>query len=354
MTIKFARTQRWLAGFSAVCLLALAAAGTATAQDKNYTLRIHHFFPSTAPVHEQFFVPWAKTVEEESNGRIDVQIYPSMQLGGSPATLFDQAESGQVDIIWTVLGYAPGRFRKAEVFDLPFLPTTGEATSKAAYTYAMEHMQDELEGVYPIAVHTHSPGAIHTRGKAVEKMSDMRGLKLRGPTRVINTYLARLGAQPVGMPVSQAPEALSRGVIDGTVVPFEAISALGLAKITDQHTVFSGDHALYTTMMIVAMNQARYDSLPKDLQAVIDAHSGIEAAAKIGRIMDEADQVEIDKIEEGDLPGKLVTVDPQETAKWQAVGEKVTGNWIDKNSDRFDAQSLYDDARALVEKYSAE
>ncbi|MES1929541.1 TRAP dicarboxylate transporter subunit DctP [Salinisphaera dokdonensis CL-ES53] len=342
---------RWLAGLSVVWLI---AAGAAAAQDKTYTLRIHHFFPSTAPVNEEFFVPWAKAVEEESNGRIEVQIYPSMQLGGSPATLFDQAESGQVDIIWTVLGYAPGRFRKAEVFDLPFLPTTGEATSKAAHAYAMEHMQDELKGVYPIAVHTHSPGAIHTRGEPVKTMSDMRGLKLRGPTRVINTYLANLGAQPVGMPVSQAPEALSRGVIDGTVVPFEAISALGLAKITDQHTVFSGDHALYTTMMMVAMNQDRYDSLPEDLQAVIDAHSGIEAAAKIGRIMDDADQVEIDRIDNGELPGQIVTVGPEETAKWQAVGQKITDDWIEKNSDRLPAQELYDDARRLIEKYNAE
>lgn len=318
-------------------------------------MRIHHFFPPSAPVHQEFFLPWAEAVEADSDGRIDVQIYPAMQLGGSPAALFDQARDGQVDMIWTVLGYTPGRFAKAEVFDLPFMPTTGEATSQAAHAYAMAHMQDELEGVYPIAVHTHSPGAIHTREVPVRTVEDMQGLKMRGPTRVINKLLATLGAQPVGMPVSQAPEALARGVIDGTVIPFEAITALGLADIVDQHTVFSGDRALYTTMMIVAMGQSSYDALPKDLQAVIDSHAGIEQAAKIGRVMDAADKVEIGRIKSGELPGVIVKVDPEETKRWKAIGEEVTGAWIEKASGNgLSAKMLYQDANRLIEKYTEE
>ncbi|MCG7576300.1 MULTISPECIES: TRAP transporter substrate-binding protein [unclassified Halomonas] len=339
----------------AIALPLVWSAGQASAQEAEYTLRLHHFFPSSAPVHQEYFIPWKEAIEEASNGRLEVELYPSMQLGGTPPSLYDQAKDGQVDIIWTVLGYNAGRFPRAEVFDLPFIPTTGAATSQAAHEYAMTHMQDELEGVYPIAVHTHSPGALHTKETRIESLDDIEGLKMRGPSRLVNRYLAKLGAEPIGMPVAQALEALSRGVLDGTVIPFEAITAMGLADITTEHTVFSGDHALYTTMMIVAMNQRKYDALPADLQAIIDAHSGIQEARKIGQIMDDADQVQIQAIQDGEQPGTITQLDSEETARWQAVGQEVANEWIaDAEEKGLDGEALYNDARQLIDQFTAE
>lgn len=333
--------------------LSIAAASQAQAQEAEYTLRLHHFFPASAPVHQEYFIPWKEAIEEESDGRLEVQLYPSMQLGGTPPSLYDQAKDGQVDIIWTVLGYNSGRFPKAEVFDLPFLPTSGAATSQAAHEYAMTHMQDELEGVHPIAVHTHSPGALHTKETRIGSLEDIEGLKIRGPSRLVNRYLAKLGAEPIGMPVAQALEALSRGVLDGTVIPFEAITAMGLADITTEHTIFSGDRALYTTMMIVAMNQDKYNALPEDLQAIIDAHSGSREAYQIGQIMDQADHRQILAIQSGEQPGTITRLDSEETARWQAVGQEVVDDWIaEADAKGLDGQALYDSATQLVEKYT--
>ena len=326
---------------------------SAQAQEESYTLRLHHFFPPSAPVHQHYFIPWKEAIEKESGGRLNVELFPSMQLGGTPPSLYDQAKDGQADIIWTVLGYNPGRFPKAEVFDLPFLPTSGAATSQAAHEYAMQHMQDELAGVHPIAVHTHSPGALHTKDAPIESLDDVKGLKIRGPSRLVNEYLSQLGAQPIGMPVAQALEALSRGVLDGTVIPFEAITAMGLADITTEHTTFSGDRALYTTMMIVAMNQAKYDALPDDLKAVIDAHSGIQEAYKIGQIMDRADLEQIHKIQSGEQPGTIHRLGGEETQRWQAIGQDVVDGWIAEADEAgLDGQQLYDDANRLVLKYT--
>lgn len=323
------------------------------AQEESYTLRLHHFFPPSAPVHQQYFIPWKTAVEQESGGRLKVELFPSMQLGGTPPSLYDQAKDGQADIIWTVLGYNSGRFPKAEVFDLPFLPTTGAATSQAAHEYAMQHMQDELAGVHPIAVHTHSPGALHTKDTPIESLEDINGLKIRGPSRLVNKYLTQLGAQPIGMPVAQALEALSRGVLDGTVIPFEAITAMGLADITTEHTIFSGDRALYTTMMIVAMNQAKYDALPDDLQAIIDAHSGIQEAYTIGQIMDQADLEQIHKIQSGEQPGTIHRLNEEETQRWRAIGQDIVSEWIaEANEAGLDGQRLYDDANQLVMKHT--
>src|SRR5271154_5713438 len=88
----------------------------ARADTPQVTLKMHHFFSSVSGAHAQFLVPWARKVEIDSGSRIRIDIFPSMQLGGAPAQLFDQARDGLVDIVWAVPGNTPGRFAKIEVF----------------------------------------------------------------------------------------------------------------------------------------------------------------------------------------------------------------------------------------------
>ncbi len=205
-----------------------------------------------------------------------------MQLGGAPPALFDQAREGVADIVWTLLGYTPGRFPKMEVFDLPFMATNGEETSQAAWEYFESEARDEFEEVHVIAVHTHGPGLIHARGEGIRSLDDMQGKNLRGPTRMVTRLIERLGATAVGMPVPQVPESLSRGVIDGAVVPWEVTTPLRLSELVDTHTAFTGDRSLYVTPFAFVMNKEKYDALPDDLKAVIDANSGLENV-RLGR-----------------------------------------------------------------------
>ena len=263
-----------------------AMAGSAMAQD--VTLRIHQFLPAQATIPAKAIEPWAKRVEEQSAGRLKFELYPTMQLGGAPPDLYDQAKDGVVDIVWTVLGYTPGRFSKSEVFELPFLLTTGEATSVAFQEYVEANAMDEFAGVKLIAVHTHGPGLFHT-ATPITKLEDLKGMKIRGGSRVINDMLTRLGAEPIGMPVPQNPEALSTGVITGTTIPWEVTPSLRIAELVKNHTGFAGDHGLYTQTFAFTMNQAAYDALPDDLKAVIDANSGVEVARAFGKAMDEGD-----------------------------------------------------------------
>lgn len=335
-------------------LLAMFALTLPAAHAQTITLRLHHFFPSSSPVQKGYFEPWKQSIEKASEGRISVLIFPSMQLGGTPPSLFDQAREGRADIVWTVLGYTPDRFPAAEVFDLPFMPSSAEATSQAAHEFAMKHLREAFADVHVIAVHTHSPGAIHTRDTPVRRLEDMRRLKIRGPSRMINRYLQALQAEPVGLPVPATPEAISRGVIQGTVMPFEGIYALGLAELTRYHTRFAGNRAIYSTPMLVAMSKRRYDSLPEDLRAIIDAHSGIKQAREIGRVMDAADQPVLTGLS-GSNRNEIITLSAEETARWIEVGRQVTEDWIQAmNARGLDGQALYDEARALVEKYTAQ
>lgn len=326
-----------------------AAAGPALAQE--VTLRVHHFLPPAAPAHAGYIEPWAQRIEEQSDGRIDVQIFPAMQLGGAPPALMDQAIDGVADVVWTITGYTPGRFPMAEVFDLPFMPASAEATSQAAYEFYETYLQEELGDVHIIMVHTHGPGLLHVRGEPVENLDDLEGLKVRGPTRMITALLDQLGATPVGMPVPQVPEALSRGVVDATVLPWEVTRSLRVPELVDTHTNFTGDRGLYTTMFVYAMNKDFYEGLPDDLKAVIDANSGIEEAAAMGRNMDAADIPAYDMAVE--LGNPIITLDAEETERWREAAQPVIDNWIAEMDEMgHDGQALVDAARELIAKYA--
>lgn len=325
------------------------ASQTATAQE--VTLRVHQFLPAQAPVPKNFIAPWAKKVEEESKGRIKIELFPTMQLGGSPPQLYDQAKDGVVDIVWTLPGYTPGRFPRTEAFELPFIAGNAEQTSQAAWDYYEKHLKDEFKDVKVIAVHTHGPGLIHAKGNGVRKLEDMKGVKLRAPTRIINELMKTLGATPVGMPVPQMPEALSRGVIDGTVVPWEVTAPLKVAELVNTHTTFAGNRSLYVAFFVFAMNKAKYDGLPADLKKVIDANSGMVASKWVGKVMDE-----------GDAPGlaiaqkrgnAIVTLDAKETARWKQAAQPVVDGWIkEMDSKGMKGKQLVEDARAMIAKYA--
>ncbi|MEZ5801485.1 MAG: TRAP transporter substrate-binding protein DctP [Nitratireductor sp.] len=152
---------------------------------------------------------------------------------GKPPELIDQVKDGVVDIAWTVVGYSPGRFPRTEVFELPFMMTNAEATSKAYWDIFESDMKDQdFKDYHIIGTRAHGPGVIHAKGEGVHKLEDMKGLKLRGPSRMTNALIKEMGAEPIGLPVPAIPEALSKGVIDGTVIPWEVTGALKVAELT--------------------------------------------------------------------------------------------------------------------------
>lgn len=334
---------------AALAVFAVVAALPAVAQE--FTLRVHQFLPAQATIPARAIAPWAQKVEAESAGRIRIELYPSMQLGGKPPALFDQAKDGVVDIIWTVLGYTPGRFPRTEAFELPFMATSAEPSSRAFQAFVEANAMDEFQGVKLICVHTHGPGLIHAKGEGVRKLEDMKGLKLRGPSRVINGMLERLGATSIGMPVPAVPEALSKGVIDGTVIPWEVTLPLKVPELVDTHTMLSGRHGLYTATFAFVMNLDAYNRLPDDLRKVIDDNSGMEVAALFGQAMDAGDARGLEVA--GKTDNAIVTLDAAETARWVEAAGPVIDAWVEEmNGKGFDGRGLLMKARALVEQYS--
>lgn len=331
----------------AAAALALSAGGAA-AQD--VTLRMHQFLPGAANVPALVLERWADAVEADSNGRIEIERYHSMALGGTPPELMDQVMDGIADIIWTVNGYTPGRFPRTEVFELPFFVENPRAASAALWTMYEEHMQDDFAGVRQLGMWVHGPGIFHTTDP-VNAPADLQGMQIRGGSRTVNDLLTILGAEPVGLPVTGIPEALSRGVINGTTIPWEVAGILRAHELVSNHTEFEGT-ALYTLTFSFAMNQDVYDSLPEDLQQVIDDNSGINFSVFAGGTQTDADIPTRNlAVERGNT---IITVSEDDAQAWAEAAAPIYESWVaDMNARGIDGQALIDEARALMAQYDA-
>ncbi|WP_418314767.1 TRAP transporter substrate-binding protein [Piscinibacter sakaiensis] len=331
--------------FAAASLLAVAPLASAA----DVTLRFHQFLPPQANVPHLAIEPWAKKVEKDSGGRIKVQLFPSMQLGGKPPELFDQVKDGVADLAWIVMGFTPGRFPKTEAFELPFLVGDAVSGSRAFYEFIEKNAMDEFKDVKLITTHVHGPGLFHSKDP-IRKLEDLKGMKIRGGSRVINIMLEQLGATPVGMPVTSIGESLSKGVIDATTIPFEVVPSLRLHQIVKNHTTFSGDKGLYTLTFAVVMNKARYDKLPPDLKKVIDANSGSATAALFGQAMATGDVTGRAAIEKAG--NNIIKLDPAETQRWARAAAGVRAVWFQQVSEKgIDGPKLAEEANRLIEKH---
>ena len=330
-------------------LAALLGLTATSGMAQEVTLRFQHFVSPNSANPKYFIEPWAEKVEAESQGRIKVEIYPFMQLGGGAAEQYDLIRDGAIDGGWVIPGYQAGRFPEAEALELPFMVTkSAEEASRAAWAFTQKHLMDDFADVHVIAAHMHGRGLVHKKGPAIEAVEDFRGLKLRGPSRPATLLLEKLGANPIGMPVPQFPEALSRGVVDGGVITWEMSPSLKLDELTDSHTDVAGDRSLYNLYFIWAMNKDSYNALPDDLKAVIDANSGLFASEWAGRAHDTGDQDGRAVLEASD--NENATLSEEVTAEIRALGDEVVQDWIAEVSARgLDGQALIDDVRAMVD-----
>ena len=324
---------------------AVAALAASGAQAQEATLKLHQFLPAQANVPMQVLDVWADAVEESSGGKLKIDRFPSMQLGGTPPELMDQAIDGVADIVWTVVGYTPGRYPSTEVFELPFMVEDARAASCAYWTMFEEHMADgEFADLKILGTWVHGPGMFHT-SDPVETPADLQGMKIRGGSRLVNELLTLAGATPVGMPVPAVPEGLSKGVIDGTTIPWEVTTALKIPELVDYHTEFEGP-ALYTLTFVLAMNVDAYEGLSDELKAAIDENSGRDFSIFAGGTQADADGPAREvAVENGN---EIITV--TDTAEWEELVLPIYDSWTAEMAEKdIDGQALIDEARSLMD-----
>ena len=342
-------TQRTLC--TALASVAFLGVTTTTVFSQEFTFTIHHFLSPKAPAQTVLIEPWAKKIEAESGGRIKFEIFPSMSMGGKPRDLYKQVRDGVADIVWTSPGYTPGVFPRVEVFELPGVHNGDAKATNLAIQDMMGEIGEDLKKIKPLLIHVHAGNALHTVSKDIKYFEDLKGLKLRSPSRTGAWMVESWGAEPVGMPVPALPQALAKNAIDGALIPFEVAIPLKIAELTDFSVEMYGGERFGTATFMFAMNQNSFNSLPDDLKKIIDDNSGAAIAPAVGEAWNNIEpigkKVATDK-------GKSVSqLSAAESAKFSAASATVIDRWIGEvKGNSIDGRGLVTRAQEAIAKHS--
>ncbi len=319
---------------------------------QEYEFKLHHLLSAQSPAHKQMLEPWARQVEENSNGMVKIEIFPSMSLGGRPAELVSQARDGVVDLVWTVNGYTPGLFPRTEVMELPTVYVNNpRSTNLALYDMFESDLRQEYTGLEVMFLHVHAGQGIHMTEKLVRSPDDMVGLDMRIPTRTGAWIIEALGSNPIQMPVPELPQALQKGVVDGAFIPWEIIPPLKLQEQTKYQIEGTDMTRFGTTTFQVSMNKARWDSLPENIQKAFKDASGKDWWGQVGDIWRASDDFGIKlAVESGN---EHIVLTPEETEAFNAALENVVDRWVAEVVEKgIDGQGLVEKARMLVAENS--
>jgi TRAP-type C4-dicarboxylate transport system substrate-binding protein len=332
-------------------VLATATVMCTVAQAQDVALKFHHIWNPQAMASVNVIGSWCDKVAKDSANKLKCQVFPAMSMGGTPPQLVDQVKDGVADLIISLPGYTAGRFPAMEVFELPFMTNSAEAGARAAWDYLQKYAQKEFPGTKILAIWIHDEGYVHTRDKPVKVLADFKGLKMRAPTRQTNKLLASLGAAPVGMPLPAIADAVSKGTIDGFLLPWEVIPSVKLHEMVKYHSETDPTRpALYSSVFIFGMNQARYDSLAPELKKVIDANSGAELSRQIGRTWD-GSQAAGRKAAQ-DRGNQFHMIPGSELDQWVKASEPLYADWVaDMDKRGLPGQQMLQDARALLAQF---
>ncbi|MCY3879520.1 MAG: TRAP transporter substrate-binding protein [Rhodobacteraceae bacterium] len=339
----------------AICALggAALAVTSLSASAQEHVFKLHHLLSAKAPAQTRMLEPWAKQVEMNSGGKVKIEIYPAMTLGGRPPELISQARDGVVDIVWTVNGYTPGLFPRTEVMELPFVYVNDAvAANLSLYDMFESDLRQEYDGVEVMFLHVHAGQGIHMAEKLVRSPSDMEGLTMRIPTRTGAWIIEALGASPVSMPVPDLPGALQKGVVDGAFIPWEIIPPLKIQENTRYQIEGIDQTRFGTTTFQVSMNKARWDSLPADIQQAFKDASGRDWWAEVGRIWTGADDFGIKLAV--DSGNEHIVLSEVETEAFRVALEPVVDRWVEEvTANNIDGAGLVQKARELIAKNSS-
>jgi TRAP-type transport system periplasmic protein len=312
------------------------------------TLKVHSFSGPQAPDQARHLFPWAEKITKDSGGKLKVEVYTNMQLGGKPADLPQQLDDGVVDAILIVPGFSPGRYPGLEGTELPFTNVGLSAgQSPAVFEWATKWlMTNELKGSKIIASHTTDASIIHSRAKPMKTLEDFKGMKFRVPGRFVGEAAKALGATPVGIPLPGVYEALERGQVDGMFINWAIVPPYRLHEVTKYHL----ETPIYQSPIMTFMSQRSYDKLPADMKKLIDANSGIEYTKKIGLVWDELTVPAKKAIT--DRGNTLYQLDEKERQRWIKTIQPVYKVWIAEMDKRgLPGQKMFDDLLATTAKY---
>jgi TRAP-type C4-dicarboxylate transport system substrate-binding protein len=325
-------------------VLLLLAPPPAAAQEK---LKFSFFAPPAHNHYQNVILPWAAELKKRTNGKIELTLFPGGALC-KPLQQYECARDGIADLAWGLPGWTPGKFPASGVIELPFMFRTAATGSQILADLWERHLRKEYDDVHVLYMHTHPAGHIHTHSKPVRTVDDLKGLKIRAPTAVIGDLLQLLGAAQVGMPTGQIYESMRSRVIDGFVIPFEAVPPFRLQEVTKYHT----ETTMYSSAFALYMNKAKYQALPPDVRKVLDETTAPGAGAwrRIGEVWDRAEGAGRKMLV--DQGHEVITLSKDERGRWQQAARALDDKFAaDLEAKGLPGRALVKDARELSAKY---
>jgi len=312
---------RAAAAASALVLLLVLTPAAAVAQDKTYTMKIT--LPTLNDPSYFFAKNYAAALEKDSGGRIKPEIYPASQLGAIPRQI-EGTQFGAIQCAIIPPEFFVGVDERFEVMAAPGLvDSTAHGERLAADPAALKLMLGlgADKGLHGVAMFMNSPSSVIAKAP-IRHLADFKGKKIRVLASKFQTVpIERLGATPVAMTLSDVVPAMQQGAIDGAIggiVVFTPMHFQDAAKYVTE----TGQPAVF---VVVEINKTWYESLPADLQKIIEKDAATEQAA-IGPVAIEI----VGKARKGwtDNGGELISLPPDEQAQmmktFASVGADVS------------------------------
>ena len=313
---------------ASLCALAVVVpllAVPARAQQKPVDLTYSIFFPAT---HQNTVLAteWAKEIEKRTDGRVKITVFAGGTL--TPADkCYDGVEKDISDIGMSVLGYTRGKFPLSEVIDLPLGYRSGAAATELVNAFYRKFAPKEFDNVKIMYLHAHGPGFLHTKNPVV-KLADLKGMKIRC-TGLAAKIVTALGGTPVAMPMGETYDALSRGVVDGSMGPQESLQGWKWGEVVKSSTECYG--SAYSTAFFVAMNKQKWDALPKDVQEIVGKVNE-EWILKTGKSWDEMDKA--GKEFATAKGNQIITLSAEEDAQWAKAVQPILDEYVKNMKDK--------------------
>ncbi|WP_035872443.1 TRAP transporter substrate-binding protein [Cucumibacter marinus] len=327
-------------GLAALLAASIAAPIGAHAAD----LRFSTWAPPTHPLQPTGWEPWIQSIQEASEGRISVTLFPSEQLG-SALDHYDIARDGIADLAYIAPGYQAGRFPVIALGQIPFLIANAKSGTRAFDAWYRNYADKEMGDIHFCMAYLHSPGTLHSK-EPIAVPGDIDGKTVRPAGATIGQLVASLGGASVQVSAPAARDALEKGTADAITFPWGSLFLYGIDEVTPYHL----DMPIYTTPFITGMNKAAYEALSDEDKAVMDAHCTSEWAEKVAfgwaNFEDEGREKAIASPDH-----TLHEPTPEEVKAWQDAAAPLLDAWkADVTAKGYDADTVY---QGLVDELKA-
>ncbi len=319
--MKAHRTASLTAAFAATALL-LCGTPALQAQEQHFELKLSHWGPASHPI-QKAFEDWGASVEKASNGTITYKVYPAQQLGKA-FDHYDMARDGIADLTYINPGYQPGRFPIIGAGELPFLIANAKGGSQAFDAWYRKYAEREMKDVKFCLAFVHDPGSFHSRAKKIVVPDDIKGMKIRPAHATMATYVTSMGGTNVQASAPEVRDVIEKGVADAVTFPWGSVVLYGIDKVTRYHL----NAPLYTTVLVLTFNKAKYNRMSTAQKKVIDDHCSNEWARKVADPWADFEHAGIAKL--AAEPGhEVYPISPEQMALWKKAALPLHKTWAD-------------------------